>query len=56
VLAELDEPIEADRAAIGAAANQALKQDPGPELQDAVADAVTAMEAALRRRRLRAQL
>jgi hypothetical protein len=56
VLAELDEPVEADRAAIGAAANQALKQDPGPELQDAVADAVTAMEAALRRRRLRAQL
>jgi hypothetical protein len=56
VLAELDEPIDADRAAIGQAANEALTQDPAPELQEAVGEAVRTMEAALRRRRLRSQL
>ncbi len=56
VLAELDEPPEADRAAVGAAANEALERDPSPELQQAVGKAVAAMETALRRRRLRSQL
>jgi hypothetical protein len=56
VLAELDEPLEADRAAVGAAANEALERDPSPDLQQAVEDAVAAMETALRRRRLRSQL
>jgi len=56
VLAELDEPVDADRAAVGDAANAALEGDPSPELQSAVAEAVEAMEAAVRRRRLRAQL
>ncbi|HEY7631584.1 MAG TPA: hypothetical protein VH817_12820 [Thermoleophilaceae bacterium] len=56
VLAELDEPLDADRAAIGEAANQALKADPSPELQQAIAEAVASMEAALRKRRLRSQL
>jgi hypothetical protein len=56
VLAELDEPLEADRAAVGAAANEALQDDPAPELQQAVSEAVEGMEAALRRRRLRSQL
>ena len=56
VLAELDEPLEADRAAVGAAANEALKADPAPQLQRAVSDAVESMETALRRRRLRSQL
>ena len=56
VLAELDEPIEADRSAVGQAANEALKQDPTLELQQAVNEAVESMEAALRRRRLRSQL
>ena len=56
VLAELDEPLEADRAALGAAANEALERDPAPELQQAVSEAVTSMETALRRRRLRSQL
>jgi hypothetical protein len=57
VLAELEgEAMDADRAAIGDAANQALKSDPSPELQQAVADAIAGMEAALRRRRLRNQL
>jgi hypothetical protein len=53
VLAELEEPVEADRSAVGEAANAALEGDPAPELQIAVAEAVKAMEAALRRRRLR---
>jgi hypothetical protein len=56
VLAELDEPLEADRGAIGEAANEALKSDPRPELQQAVEEAVKSMEAALRKRRLRSQL
>jgi hypothetical protein len=56
VLAELAEPLEADRAAVGAAANEALERDPSPELQQAVAEAVETMETALRRRRLRSQL
>lgn len=56
VLAELDEPLETDRAAVGAAANEALERDPSPELQQAVREAVDAMETALRRRRLRSQL
>jgi hypothetical protein len=55
VLAELDEPIEADRAAVGEAANAALEGDPATELQAAVEEAVVAMETALRKRRLRAQ-
>lgn len=55
VLAELAEPLEADRAAVGAAANEALTRDPGPELQQAVEEAVAGMETALRRRRLREQ-
>ena len=56
VLAELDEPLEADRAAVGAAANEALGGDPAPELQQAVEEAVASMETALRKRRLRSQL
>ena len=44
--------LEADRAAIGEAANAALRRDPSPELQQAVAESVAAMEAALRRMRL----
>ena len=56
VLAELEEPLEVDRAAIGEAANEALRADPRPQLQQAVREAVAAMEAALRRRRLRSQL
>lgn len=56
VLAELEEAIDADRAAIGEAANAALKSDPAPDQQQAVEDAVKAMETALRRRRLRSQL
>jgi hypothetical protein len=56
VLAELDEPIEADRAAVGDAANAALEGEPEPELQAAVEEAVKAMEAALRKRRLRSQM
>jgi hypothetical protein len=56
VLAELDDPLEADRAAVGAAANEALERDPSPDLQQAVEEAVGAMETALRRRRLRSQL
>jgi hypothetical protein len=56
VLAELDEPLEADRAAVGAAANEALEGDPSSDLQQAVEEAVTSMETALRRRRLRSQL
>jgi hypothetical protein len=56
VLAELDEPLDVDRPAIGEAANEALTQDPRAELQAAVADAVTSMEAALRKRRLRSHL
>lgn len=53
VLAELEEPPDADRAAISEAANEALSADPAPELQQAVKDAVEEMERALRRRRLR---
>jgi hypothetical protein len=56
VLAELDRPIEADHAAVGDAANAALDGDPEPELQAAVEEAVKAMEAALRKRRLRSQM
>jgi hypothetical protein len=56
VLAELEEPLDVDRAAVGAAANEALTRDPAPELQQAVSGAVESMEAALRRRRLRSQL
>jgi hypothetical protein len=56
VLSELDEAVEADRAAVAEAANEALDHDPTTELQTAVAEAVTAMETALRRRRLRSQL
>ncbi|HEY1596078.1 MAG TPA: hypothetical protein VGF74_11825 [Thermoleophilaceae bacterium] len=56
VLAELDEPVEADRAAVGDAANAALEGEPEPELQAAVEEAVKAMEAALRKRRLRSQM
>ncbi|MGZ4201659.1 MAG: hypothetical protein ACXVRH_06350 [Thermoleophilaceae bacterium] len=41
------------RAAIGDAANAALAGDPSAELQAAVADAVTGMEQALRRRQLK---
>ncbi|HEX6459697.1 MAG TPA: hypothetical protein VF032_12320 [Thermoleophilaceae bacterium] len=53
VLAEIEEPIDADRAAIGEAANEALRADPAPERQQAVRDAVEEMERVLRRRRLR---
>jgi hypothetical protein len=56
VLSELDEPVEADRAAVAEAANEALDHEPREELHTAVADAVAAMETALRRRRLRSQL
>jgi hypothetical protein len=56
VLAELKEPLDADRAAVGDAANEALTADPRPELRTAVEDAVKSMETALRRRRLRSQL
>ncbi len=56
VLAELDEQVDADRAAVGDAANAALDGDPGPELQAAVEEAVQGMETALRKRRLRSQL
>jgi hypothetical protein len=56
VLAELDDQVDADRAAVGDAANAALEGDPSPELQGAVEEAVQSMEAALRRRRLRSQL
>ncbi len=55
VLSELDEAVEADRAAVAEAANEALDHDPTTELQTAVAEAVAAMETALRRRRLRSQ-
>jgi hypothetical protein len=41
------------RQGVADAANMALTQDPGPELQAAVGAAVTEMEAALRRHRLR---
>lgn len=57
VLAELEgETLDADRVAVGQAANEALKADPSPDLQQAVADAINAMEQALRRRRLRSHL
>jgi hypothetical protein len=56
VRAELEEPVDADRAAVGDAANAALEGDPNADLQKAVAEAVGAMETALRRRRLRSQL
>ncbi len=44
--------LEADRAAVGRAANAALKGELAPELGQALADAVARMEAALRARRL----
>jgi hypothetical protein len=56
VLAEVPEEAEAvsdHRQAVADAANAALTSDPAPTLQEAVAKAVTDMEAALRRRRLR---
>jgi hypothetical protein len=57
VLAELSgeelEGLHGRRAHVGEAANSALSGDPAPELQAAVAAAVTEMEGALRRRRLR---
>ena len=56
VLSELSEPVDADRAGVAEAANEALDHEPRAELQIAVAEAVTAMETALRRRRLRSQL
>jgi len=55
VLAEVSEEqgISEHRRAVGDAANAALTAEPKTELQEAVAQAVTDMEAALRRRRLR---
>jgi hypothetical protein len=56
VLAELDEPLEIDRSAVGEAANAALKADPTAELQKAVRESIESMETALRKRRLRSHL
>lgn len=55
VLAEVPgEPgLEQHRRSVTDAANRALTDDPSPELLQAVEDAVTEMEAALRRHRLR---
>jgi hypothetical protein len=54
VLAELpSEELDGDRAAIGDAANAALRGDPAPELQEAVAATIARMEASLRRMRLK---
>jgi hypothetical protein len=55
VLAEVPEEsgLDEHRQAVADAANAALTQDPSPELQIAVEEAVTEMEAALRRHRLR---
>jgi hypothetical protein len=53
ILAELPSgELEGDRGAIGDAANAALRGDPPPELQEAVAASIGRMEAALRRMRL----
>jgi hypothetical protein len=53
VLAELPtSELEVDRGAVGDAANAALRGDPAPELQEAVAASIGRMEAALRRMRL----
>lgn len=53
-LAELDDEgeLEASRADVARAANEALTGEPAPELREAVAGAVDAIERALRRRRL----
>jgi hypothetical protein len=56
VAAELQDEaagLNAHRAAIAEAANKALQADPDKDLQAAIEDAVKAMEAALRKRRLR---
>jgi hypothetical protein len=54
ILAELPAAeLEGDRRAIGDAANAALRGDPPPELQEAVAESIARMEAALRRMRLK---
>lgn len=55
VLAEVPEEagLSEHRQAVADAANAALTNDPNSDLREAVAEAVTAMEAALRRRRLR---
>jgi len=54
ILAELpSEELEDDRAAIGDAANAALRGDPSPDLQEAVAASIAQMEASLRRMRLK---
>jgi hypothetical protein len=54
-VAELDgaEELAADREVVARAANEALTGEPGPELQEQVADAVGRIETALRRRRLK---
>lgn len=56
LLAELETEaageLEAERDAVGRAANEALAGDPSPELREAVKAAVDRMETALRRRRL----
>ena len=53
LLAELPgSELDVDRSEIGKAANAALQADPPPELQQAVAECVARMEAALRRMRL----
>jgi hypothetical protein len=60
LLAELDaedaRELEADREAIGRAANEALAGEPTAELTEAVAETVARMETAIRRRRLRGQV
>jgi hypothetical protein len=54
MLAELPTAeLEADRGTIGEAANAALRGDPAPELQEAVAASVARMESALRAMRLK---